>query len=137
MNPIEAIADAIQPYEGYSPSSRSYRNRNPGNLRCPPNCHGEVEVCHDKDFYRIFKTFIAGRQELETDLLAKFNGSHGLTLTNLNHEPTLQDLFFVYAPVGDNNNPGKYSAFVAHWLSLVFKKYIEPTTTLKEIKSLT
>lgn len=105
---LEAIADAIMRREGWSPGTRSYRNRNPGNLRTS----GKDQPC-DFEGFRVFPSFTAGYNALLADLRAKVSGhnAHGLTANS-----TLLELFAVYSPVGDGNNDVEYAAAVAMWI---------------------
>jgi hypothetical protein len=113
---LEAIADAIYLYEGSKARDRAYRNRNPGNLRAT-----DAMTPQDEQHYRIFPSFIHGYSALLDDLWSKATGhnQHGL-----NFDSSLLDLFKVYAPTGDLNQPEKYAEHVAFWLRGV---YHEPT----------
>lgn len=122
MNPLEALADAIMQFEGWREDSRSWRNRNPGNLR--PLSPSEDQ---DPQGYRIFVSLAQGFQALLNDLHAKFQGSHNLT-----PDSTILDLLDVYAPAGDANNPNTYTQFVCAWTSHALKRQITPSTTLKD-----
>lgn len=122
MSPLEALADSIMQFEGWRKVSRSWRNRNPGNLR-PFN----QQQIQDGEGYRIFPSLAEGWRALLDDLGAKFAGSHGLTETS-----TLRDLLNVYAPAGDANNPTAYTQFVCEWTSGALDRNIRPLTTLKE-----
>ena len=125
MRPLEALADAISQFEGWHKDSRSWRNRNPGNLR-PVN----GQQVQDKEGYRIFSTMAEGWGALLDDLFAKFSGSHGLTESS-----TLLDLLNVYAPAGDSNNPNAYTLFVCGWTGHCLGCIITPKTTLYEFMS--
>jgi hypothetical protein len=122
MLPIEALADAIMQFEGWHRDSRSWRNRNPGNLR--PTSPLQKQ---DGQNYRVFESLAEGFMALREDLAAKFSGSHGLTL-----DSTLLDLLNVYAPAGDQNNPSAYAAFVCAWCSHTLSKPVTPATTLRD-----
>jgi len=69
MNPLEAIADAIMEFEGWKPGSRSYRNRNPGNLE-----HGAKVGSKGCD---VFPTFVEGYAALLRELTYKFSAITG------------------------------------------------------------
>ena len=127
MSPLEALADAIQTFEGWHAGSRSWLNRNPGNLRAYAS--GQAV---DKQGYRIFVSLAEGWQALLYDLKAKFHGSHGLTPETLGRAPTIADLMNVYAPAGDSNNPRAYANFVASWTSRALGYTVLPTTTLED-----
>ncbi|MGH9717634.1 MAG: hypothetical protein ACRD4R_13035 [Candidatus Acidiferrales bacterium] len=109
---LEAIADAIMVEEGWKPGSRSYRNRNPGNLRERSRALGK-----DAGAYTVFPSLVMGYFELLNDLHAKVTGNnaHGL-----NADSTLLQLFEVYAPKSDDNSPSPYSHCVAQWLREVY-----------------
>lgn len=109
---LEAIADAIMRYEGWEPHSRSYRNRNPGNLR--PHDASELQ---DAEHYRIFASLVDGYETLLDDLHAKMlpGGADGL-----GPEATMNKLFEVYAPAADMNQPMRYAEFVAWWVGRVY-----------------
>jgi hypothetical protein len=125
MSPLEALADAIMQFEGWKQGSRSWQNRNPGNLRPA----GGASVLTDDSNYRIFSSLSEGFAALVDDLQAKFNGSHGLT-----PQSTLLDLLNVYAPAGDANNPNTYTQFVCTWTSRALNQNITPATTLEEFE---
>lgn len=110
MNGLDALATAIMWREGpFRPPNRSFRNCNPGNLRSPewPN--------KDADGFDVYGDVIAGYESLWDDLADKFqtgHNSHGLGPTS-----TLLDLFKVYAPNQDGNDPDSYCVFAAAWLT--------------------
>ena len=107
-------------FEGWRPGTKSYVNRNPGNLRDP----------HTLEF-RVYSTFVAGYQALLAELRFKFLGKHpGLPVTS-----TLLDLFNIYAPPSDKNPTNSYCTFVAQWASKALGKTITPSTRLEEIYS--
>jgi hypothetical protein len=122
INPLEAVADAIMSFEGWKPGSRSYRNRNPGNLERGQ----EVDVKN----YDVFDTFVEGYQALLNELHAKFTGhnTHGI-----GPDSTLLDLFNVYAPPSDSNPTNIYCKYVAAWCSLALGRSISPETKLGDL----
>lgn len=109
---LEAIADAIMRFEGWEPGSRSYRNRNPGNLR--ESVYGTGK---DADGYVIFGSVLDGYFALLVDLRDKLSGK---TSTELGKYSTLLYFFQVYAPSADHNQPQRYATFVADWLCRVY-----------------
>lgn len=122
MNGLEAVADAIMQFEGWyshvnGVPSMSYRNRNPGNL----------ETDGTKNVYL---SLVDGYSALLRELQAKFSGynTHGITPNS-----TLLDLFNVYAPVTDSNQPNVYCDFVAHWVAMVMGKVVTSQTKLSDI----
>lgn len=122
VNGLEAVADAIMSFEGWKPGTRSYVNRNPGNLE------GGSKV--DAKNYDVFPSLIDGYSALLRELRDKFigNNRHGI-----GPESSLLDLFNVYAPPSDNNPTNQYCAFVAHWVSMVLGTVVVSETKLKDI----
>lgn len=123
---LDALALAIYRYEGDGPGMRAQRNCNPGNLR-PQS----ADQARDEAGYRIFPNFVTGYQALQHDLASKIVGqnTHGL-----NMDSSLIDLFSVYAPAGDGNDPQKYTDFVVKWLQATYHNFnIGPLTTFREL----
>lgn len=122
---LEALCDAVQHHEGWYPGSRSYRNRNPGNLRSSP-----YTATEDKDGYGVFDSLVHGYTALMYDLRAKVTGhsEHGLTPNS-----TLDDLFDVYAPRSDKNNPNAYAVDVAQWCTVALGRPCTHSTTLHDL----
>jgi hypothetical protein len=119
VNPLESVADAIMNFEGWNPGTRSYANRNPGNLR---DANGN---------YRIYQTLVEGYGALLSDLTYKFSGKHrGLTPDN-----TLFDLMSVYSPSADGNPTTAYAQFIANWCTKALGVQVTPATKLKDIWS--
>jgi hypothetical protein len=110
---LEAIADAIYLYEGNKARDRAYRNRNPGNLRATA-----PDQPIDEEGYRVFKSFVEGYNALLHDLASK---ATGMNKSGLTFDSSLLDLFRVYAPAADHNQPEKYAAFVASWINEVYR----------------
>jgi hypothetical protein len=139
MKLLEALADSIMRFEGWTPpgmdprspqGSRSWRNRNPGNLR-PVIASGVQAVPVDDRNYRVFESLAQGWIALLNDISAKLEGSHGLT-----DNSTLRNFFDIYAPSNDDNDPNKYARQVAIWLSRDLGTTIAPETTLGQLKQL-
>lgn len=135
IDPIEALADCIMRFEGWLPpgsmnpkGSVSWRNRNPGNLR-PYSKDQPV----DESNYRMFQNLDVGWTILRIDLQTKIEGK---SIHNLTPDSTLTDLFNIYAPAKDKNNPWQYSNQVAQWLSKIYNTQVTPTTKLSEIMKL-
>jgi hypothetical protein len=129
MTPVEALADAIMSFEGWIPKgennaipngSRSWRNRNPGNLR--PFAAGQAR---DAENYRVFNSLVDGFSALIADL------SHKLQI-DFAPTNTLLEVMNKYAPVGDSNNPTQYTIFICHRLTLSLGRPINLTTTIKQ-----
>jgi hypothetical protein len=125
MNPLEAVADAIMHYEGWTAGSVANRNRNPGNLRDSP-----LKIGEDPAGFAVFSDLPTGYHALLHDLECKFSGrnAEGLVPTS-----TLLDLFNVYAPSSDNNVPLKYADFVATWISRALHQSYSPQSQLGSI----
>jgi hypothetical protein len=122
---LEAVADAIMAFEGWHVGSRSYRNRNPGNLR--PTSLADAR---DEEGYRVFPSLVTGYIALIADLQAKFTGR---SRAALGPTATLADMMNVYAPSADHNNPQAYAEFVAEWVSKALGIVVTPQTTLATI----
>ena len=125
VNGLEACADAIMRYEGWDPKTRSYRNRNPGNLELK----GSLYPADDKG-YTIFPDLPTGYSALLRELQSKFSGhnTHGIGPAS-----TLLALFKVYAPTADSNDPNAYADFVAKWVGLAIGKPITVESELCNI----
>jgi hypothetical protein len=120
---IEAFADAIMDFEGWHPLSRSYVNRNPGNLRS-----GKLV---DKEGYNIYSSLLDGYRALTVDLRAKF--TDGKNTHGLGQKSTLLDLMKVYSPMASGNPTNEYTTFIANWLTKVFGRSITTESKLEEI----
>jgi hypothetical protein len=123
VNGLEAVADAIMQFEGWKLGSRSYVNRNPGNLRL------QGRTADDRG-YTIFPDLPTGYAALLRELQSKFTGqnSHGIGPSS-----TLLSLFNVYAPPSDNNPTNAYAAFVANWVGTALNKPITVESELCNI----
>lgn len=127
MNGLEAIADAIMAFEGWKLGSRSYKNRNPGNLE------GASRRAIGKDGpYLVYPSLVDGYEDLLDELHSKFSGNnqHGI-----GPDSTLLQLFDVYAPPSDNNPTNQYCDFVAQWASKALGKSLTSASLLKDIWS--
>ncbi len=125
MNGLEAVADAIMQFEGWKLGSRSYVNRNPGNLRL------QGRTADDKG-YTIFPDLPTGYAALLRELQSKFSGNNS---HNIGPGSTLLDLFNIYAPSSDANNPSQYAIFVQQWVSKALGKPITLDSPLSAIWS--
>lgn len=103
------LAMAIQEFKGWGPKSRSFRNNNPGNLRYSRFCDQM-----DDGFVK-FPCYFTGLFALLYDLWCKCSGK---TTTKLDGGSDLVELFEVYAPLGDGNEPYVYVNHVAARLGL-------------------
>jgi hypothetical protein len=120
VNGLEAVADAIMKFEGWQPGTKSYRNRNPGNLE------------DGLGNYKVFSSFVEGYSALLSDLEDKFLGH---TRTGLGPDSTILQLMMKYAPPADNNPTQAYTDFICGWCTKALGKTIVTTTPLKEIWS--
>lgn len=128
MNGLDALATAIMWREGqpgFRPNARSFRNCNPGNLRSPdwPN--------KDADGFDVYGDVIAGYESLWDDLADKFQAGHNSH--GLGQSSTLLDLFKIYAPSEDGNDPGSYCVFAAAWCTQALGRPFTPASTLGSI----
>lgn len=92
---------AIRDYEG-KPGDLNYRNNNPGNIR---GANGK---------FLKFKTMDEGMAYLKDYVTRACTGKHKAYKPDF----TIRQFFNVYAPSGDNNNPDKYSNWVAKRINL-------------------
>ncbi len=130
-NFINDLAKAHQIHEGWYPTSRSWRNNNPGNLRAGPPA--------DSGGFTKFSSYAAGFAALKYDLTVKINGS-ARSVNNLMKRTgkTYEDLIFldyisIFAPTEDNNSPSSYCNALCRDL----KKYgVKPDTKLKVLNML-
>src|SRR3990167_1059322 len=103
-------AMAIQEHEGYWIASRSYRNRNPGNIKFTEfgkDVLGMIDK--DKDNFGIFATYETGFKGLVKFLTYAIQDR----LRSYNSKMTLAQFFSVYAPSSDGNSPINYAKTVA------------------------
>lgn len=134
-------ANATKLFEGWKPNSRSFRNRNAGNLRYTPYTKSLGAIGKDYSNFCIFPTDEIGFAALCTFLKDAASRqvkpyhvfSHGIPchreimptgragqeLPDI----TLLNFYEIYAPSEDNNFPKIYSKFVATKLGV-------PVTTL-------
>lgn len=125
MNGLDAIATGIMTFEGpFRPKNKNFMNCNPGNIRSP------LWKVKDTGGYDIYPDVVWGYEALLDDLSGKFTGknSHGL-----GPQSTLGQLFQIYAPTADQNDPASYASFIATWLTMSLGKLITVQSTLAEI----
>lgn len=124
--PIEALAIAIFYFEGgnrIDPTVRNIRNLNPGNLR--PYTAGQAT---DGSNYRVFDSWVEGWNALVADL------DHKLRV-HLKGTDTLLDLFNIYAPGEDHNNPKGYAQFVCGFVTNALGRPITLSTHIVDLLS--
>ena len=120
ISKINAWAEAIKEYEGWSVGSRSFRNNNPGNLRY---AFQFGTTGKDKNSFAIFATYEDGWKALVNQLTIAANGKSRVYKPDM----SLMDFFQIYAPASDSNEPKSYALFVARKLG------VEPTILIKEL----
>lgn len=112
-NDLDLMCEAIKEFEGWFPpsakhpnGSRSWRNKNPGNLR---KANWSLAIGYDKDNFAIFKTKEDGMKTLKGMIK---NAAIGKSQV---YKPTDSILTFFkkYAPSVDGNHPAKYASYVA------------------------
>lgn len=112
-NRIHAWADAIQIYEGYAPGTRSYRNRNPGNLKYTSYTRTLGPTGFDKQNFCIFPTVAVGYAALCTFLSDAAKGELGAY-----RGVDLYGFFNRYCPASDGNKPKHYAEYVSQQISV-------------------
>jgi hypothetical protein len=103
------LARAIEELEGWSEGTRSFRNKNPGNLRSSKFADGQ------EGGFAKFGNYFQGMCALMWDLWCKCSE---MTTTNLKPHSTIGELAAVYAPAEDGNDPERYAQSIASFLDL-------------------
>lgn len=107
MTRIEVLADAFSHLNGFSnPTSRAYKNRNPGLLKAFMPKHAQTE-----DGLRVFNSVSSGYDNLVQDLLIKCEGK---SRCHLKTTDTLRDLVKVYG--NDASSTRGVKNFIRHAL---------------------
>ena len=143
MQKLSAWAKAIERQEGYSQGTRSFRNKNPGNLRWTSYTKSLGAFGKDKDNFCIFRTYNDGFAALCQFLRDAswrqlrpyhiFNSSIPYHKTLLPEgkngdelpELTLLDFCSIYAPAEDSNKPFEYALSIANQLKVTPSAYIK------------
>lgn len=100
------LAKAIQVHEGWFEGSRSWRNKNPGNLKWV----GQTgSIGQDKQGFALFRTEADGFAALVRMLTRAAQGQSKVYKPTM----TLTEFFGTYAPSADHNNPDQYAQAVA------------------------
>lgn len=118
---LYAVALAIQKHEGYFPTSRAFRNNNPGNLRRSPLATSVDDqpggpLC-------VFPDYHTGLRALLRDLWGKCTGHSS---TGLHGGSTLGALVKVWAPPSENDTRAYVAAVTA-------ATGLPPSTSLLEL----
>lgn len=102
---LTLMCEGIKEHEGWFPNSRSFRNKNPGNLR---KGQWSLAIGYDKDSFAIFKTEADGMTTLKNMIKNAASGQSKV------YKPTdsLVVFFKKFAPSSDNNNPEHYASVV-------------------------
>lgn len=110
---LDRWAEAIKKFEGWTTSSLSFRNNNPGNLR-PSGQPWQGQVGIDSNNFVVFDTYENGWRALKISLTNAATGRSSV------YRPTdsLYAFFGRYAPASDNNYPRQYAEFVAGQLGV-------------------
>jgi hypothetical protein len=119
-NLLDEWCDAIQEFEGYYPGSKSFRNKNPGNLRYIKQAGS---IGQDTTGFAIFRTYHDGRKALYMMLKRAATGLSKVYRPDM----SLASFFHTYAPTSDNNAPDTYAKFVAKKLG------VSVTTKIKDL----
>ena len=103
---LEKMCQAIKTHEGWFLGSRSYRNKNPGNLR---RGQWKLAIGYDALDFAIFKTEADGMATLKAMIKNAATGGSKV------YKPTdsLSTFFAKYAPSTDHNDPARYATVVA------------------------
>lgn len=114
------FCNAIKSFEGWFPPSKDYpngstswKNKNPGNIRCNAILNRYATGVDPKGFC-VFSDEQRGFQALTAMVQGVING----TSTHYKPEMTLNQFFSVYAPSGDANDPLAYARFIGQKLSV-------------------
>lgn len=98
---VYRVAKAFQVKEGWYPGSRSYRNKNPGNIR---NLDGTFKVFSIYDDPDSYNPNVEGLDALEDYLLRVASGKHKAYL-KWGAGMTIYQMCQTYAPKSDGNDP--------------------------------
>jgi hypothetical protein len=106
---IRLWALAIQSHEGYYAGSRSFRNKNPGNIRYS-GLFTSLAIGKDSSGFCVFETYEKGLDALEILLTRACSGLSSVYSPN----DTLLSFYEKYAPSSDGNHPLSYATAVAN-----------------------
>lgn len=95
---LHALALSMQAQEGYYKNSRSWRNRNPLNLRSSPLADGNDRP--DGSGLASFNDYFTGLAAALRDLWGK---CVGYSSTGLDRESTVREMLAVWAPPNEND----------------------------------
>ena len=141
---IEKWALAVRKQEGWYKGSRSYRNNNPGNFRFYSGGYRSIygSVTEDRsgvedgqNGFAIFPSYKQGWTYLCNSIKSYVDGTSAKYNTEAkkrfglasSSDLTLYQLYEIYAPKEDGNNPKRYAEVVADELG------VSPTTQIKNL----
>ena len=103
---LDLWCEAIKEHEGWYIGSRSYRNKNPGNIK---HIGQDRAVGKDSGGFCIFASYEDGYNELKDLLIRAASGKSKI----YRPEMSILEFFRKYAPSSDNNDPDVYAKRVA------------------------
>ena len=111
MTTLDKFCLAIKEFEGWKPGSKSFRNKNPGNIKFIGQ---RLAIAKDAGGFCIFVKYEDGYKTLYTMV---YNACAGKSVV---YKPTMTILayFKKYAPSSDKNDPDAYAKFVAKKVGL-------------------
>lgn len=114
---VNAMAKGIERFEGWYPGSRSYRNKNPFNVK---HVGQPLAIGKDDKGFCVFATYEDG---MATGKKMILNAARGLSDV---YKPTmnLYQFFALYAPDSDGNNSKVYAESVAQNMSVDPAKFL-------------
>ena len=117
---IDIWCEATQEHEGWFPGSRSWRNKNPGNIK---NIGQAKAIGKDDKGFCVFATYADGYMELRNMFV------RACTTGSSNYKPTmtLYEFYQKYAPDSDGNNSKQYAEVVAKKLG------VSPSIQIKDL----
>jgi hypothetical protein len=117
---VTQFCKAIEHLEGYFPPSAqhptgttAWRNRNPGNLRCPP-LHSGATICRNK--FNVFPDYATGFKAQEDNIIALLHGK--AKPYGYYPEMDLLQFFTKRDPASDDNDPLSCALNVANTLGV-------------------
>lgn len=107
---LDLMCKAIKKHEGWFEGSRSWRNKNPGNIR---KGQWSLAIGYDKDNFAIFKTEEDGMKTLKTMITNAATGKSNI----YNPDMSLVNFFKKYAPSFENDTH-RYSSVVGEYMKV-------------------
>lgn len=115
-NLLNEFCKAIEVHEGHyegPPASRSWRNKNSGNIRCTSKLYYGA-IGKDKDGFCVFSTYTDGFNALKQLVYNAASGESQI------YKPADSIVNFCkkYAPAADSNDPIRYATFIGQRLGV-------------------